>query len=126
MGFPGVGLPCKRPAHPIAACPPADGVLALAQVLLGRLHQLGPYPLDRRGVVEHGPDGKIKLHQTMSPTGAGALGGAAWGGLIGLLFLAPLFGMAIGAATCPRRLTGRAAPVAAIRAPSRASAAGSA
>jgi uncharacterized membrane protein len=50
-------------------------------------------------VVEHRPDGKIKLHQAMSTTGAGAAGGALWGGLIGLLFLAPLFGMAIGAAT---------------------------
>jgi uncharacterized membrane protein len=50
-------------------------------------------------VVEHRPDGKIKLHQAMSTAGAGAAGGALWGGLIGLLFLAPLFGMAIGAAT---------------------------
>src|SRR4051794_19628415 len=50
-------------------------------------------------VVEHQPDGKIKLHQAMSTTGAGAAGGALWGGLIGLLFLAPLFGMAIGAAS---------------------------
>ena len=50
-------------------------------------------------VVEHRPDGKIKLHQTMSPAGAGAAGGALWGGLIGLIFLAPLFGMAIGAAS---------------------------
>ena len=50
-------------------------------------------------VVEHRPDGKIKLHQAMSTTGAGAAGGALWGGLIGLLFLAPLFGMAIGAAS---------------------------
>jgi uncharacterized membrane protein len=30
--------------------------------------------------------------------GAGAAGGALWGGLIGLIFLMPLFGMAIGAA----------------------------
>jgi uncharacterized membrane protein len=50
-------------------------------------------------VVEHRPDGKIKLHQAMSTSGAGAAGGALWGGLIGLLFLAPLFGMAIGAAS---------------------------
>ena len=50
-------------------------------------------------VVEHQPDGKIKVHQAMSLAGAGAAGGAMWGGLIGLLFLAPLFGMAIGAAT---------------------------
>jgi uncharacterized membrane protein len=50
-------------------------------------------------VVEHRSDGKIKLHQAVSTTGAGAAGGALWGGLIGLLFLAPLFGMAVGAAS---------------------------
>jgi uncharacterized membrane protein len=50
-------------------------------------------------VVECTADGKIKLHQAMSTAGAGALGGAAWGGLIGLLFLAPLIGMAVGAAS---------------------------
>ena len=55
--------------------------------------------LDDAVVVERQPDGKIKLHQAMSPSGAGAAGGALWGGLIGLLFLAPLFGMAIGAAS---------------------------
>jgi uncharacterized membrane protein len=49
-------------------------------------------------VIEHRPDGKIKLNQAMSPAGAGAAGGALWGGLIGLLFLAPLVGMAVGAA----------------------------
>jgi uncharacterized membrane protein len=32
-------------------------------------------------------------------TGAGAAGGALWGGLIGLIFFVPLFGMAVGAAT---------------------------
>jgi uncharacterized membrane protein len=50
-------------------------------------------------VVDVDENGKIKLHQATSTTGVGALGGAAWGGLIGLLFLAPLFGMAIGAAS---------------------------
>jgi uncharacterized membrane protein len=50
-------------------------------------------------IVEHQADGKIKLHQVMNTTGAGAAGGAMWGGLIGLLFLAPLVGMAIGAAS---------------------------
>jgi uncharacterized membrane protein len=50
-------------------------------------------------VVERRADGKIKLHQAIGTTGVGAAGGALWGGLIGLLFLAPLFGMAIGAAS---------------------------
>jgi uncharacterized membrane protein len=55
--------------------------------------------LDDAVIVEHRADGKIKLHQAMSTTGAGAAGGALWGGLIGLIFLVPLFGMAIGAAS---------------------------
>ena len=50
-------------------------------------------------VVECQADGKIKLHQAVNTTGAGAAGGALWGGLIGLLFLAPLVGMAVGAAS---------------------------
>jgi uncharacterized membrane protein len=58
-------------------------------------------------VVEHRADGKIKLHQAVSTTGAGAAAGAMWGSLIGLLFLAPLVGMAVGAAT--GALTGKAA-----------------
>ena len=63
--------------------------------------------LDDAVVVEHDADGKIKLHQAVSTTGAGAAGGAMWGGLIGLIFLAPLFGMAVGAAS--GALAGRAA-----------------
>ena len=50
-------------------------------------------------VVEHRADGKIKLHQAVNTTASGAAGGAMWGGLIGLLFLAPLVGMAVGAAS---------------------------
>ncbi len=50
-------------------------------------------------VVEHQSEGKVKLHQAVGTTGAGAAGGALWGGLIGLLFLAPLLGMAVGAAS---------------------------
>jgi uncharacterized membrane protein len=49
-------------------------------------------------IVEHKPGGKMKLHQP-SMAGIHAAGGALWGGLIGLIFLVPLFGMAIGAAT---------------------------
>jgi len=48
-------------------------------------------------VVTRDPDGKTKLHQAVSLIGAGAVGGAFWGMLIGLLFLNPLLGAAIGA-----------------------------
>ncbi|MEU4088082.1 DUF1269 domain-containing protein [Streptomyces aureus] len=49
-------------------------------------------------VVERSEDGRIKLHQAVSHTAIGAAGGALWGGVIGLLFLAPLLGAAVGAA----------------------------
>ncbi len=49
-------------------------------------------------VVIRKPDGKVKVKQAVSLVGAGALGGAFWGMLIGLLFWAPWLGMAIGAA----------------------------
>ena len=48
-------------------------------------------------IVERKGDGKVKLHQP-SLAGLGAASGAVWGGLIGLIFLVPLFGMALGAA----------------------------
>jgi uncharacterized membrane protein len=44
-------------------------------------------------------DGKMKLHQGASLTGAGAASGAMWGFLFGLLFLVPVAGMALGAAS---------------------------
>ncbi|MFE2110915.1 DUF1269 domain-containing protein [Kitasatospora sp. NPDC059463] len=49
-------------------------------------------------VVERREDGKIKLHQQVSTTGAGAASGAVWGGVIGLLFFMPLLGAAVGGA----------------------------
>jgi uncharacterized membrane protein len=54
--------------------------------------------LDDLVIAERRGDGTVKLHQP-SLAGAGAAGGALWGGLIGLIFFAPLLGMAIGAAT---------------------------
>ncbi len=53
---------------------------------------------DAAVVVRHG-DGKPKVKQATSLVGAGALGGAFWGMLIGLLFFAPWLGLAIGAVT---------------------------
>ena len=41
--------------------------------------------------------GKVKLHQAVNLTAAGALSGGFWGSLVGLLFLNPLLGMAVGA-----------------------------
>lgn len=50
-------------------------------------------------VVTRPTEGEYQLHQALNLTGAGALTGTFWGGLIGLLFLNPLAGAAIGAAS---------------------------
>jgi uncharacterized membrane protein len=44
-------------------------------------------------------NGKVRIQQAVSLTKAGAASGALWGTLIGLIFLAPVAGMAIGAAS---------------------------
>jgi uncharacterized membrane protein len=43
--------------------------------------------------------GKVKLHQAVNMTAAGAVSGGFWGTLIGLIFLNPLIGLAVGATT---------------------------
>ena len=55
--------------------------------------------LEDAAVVIRKQDGKVKVKQVASLAGAGALGGAFWGMLIGLLFWAPWLGLAIGAVT---------------------------
>ena len=40
---------------------------------------------------------KVKLHQAVNLTAAGAVGGSFWGMLIGMIFLNPLLGAAVGA-----------------------------
>ena len=48
-------------------------------------------------VVTKNDKGKVKLHQAVNLTAAGAMGGTFWGMLIGMIFLNPLMGAAIGA-----------------------------
>jgi uncharacterized membrane protein len=55
--------------------------------------------LSDAAVVVRDQDGKAKVKQATNLVGAGALGGAFWGMLIGLLFFAPWLGLAIGAVT---------------------------
>ena len=45
--------------------------------------------------------GKIKLNQMVSTTAAGAVSGSFWGLLIGVLFLNPLIGAAVGPPRVP-------------------------
>jgi uncharacterized membrane protein len=57
------------------------------------------YLIDMEDVVVVTKDdkGKVKLHQAMSLTAMGAISGGFWGMLIGLIFLNPLLGVAVGA-----------------------------
>jgi len=54
--------------------------------------------LEDAAVAVRHKDGKTKIKQVQNLAGAGALGGAFWGLLIGLIFLVPLFGLVVGAA----------------------------
>ena len=48
-------------------------------------------------VVTKDDKGKVKLHQAKNLTALGAVSGGLWGTLIGLIFLNPLLGAAVGA-----------------------------
>ena len=69
--------------------------------LAGELNRQQLLELADAAWVQRTPDGKVKLHQSINLTAAGAKYGAAsgalWGTLIGLLFLNPLAGAVVGA-----------------------------
>jgi len=64
---------------------------------LGQMQKEHLIELEDAAVVVRRQDGKAKVKQATSLVGAGALGGAFWGMLIGLLFFMPWLGLAAGA-----------------------------
>ena len=66
---------------------------------IGRLQKQEVITLEDAAVVIRPLEGKPKVKQAQSLVGAGALGGAFWGMLIGLLFFMPWLGLAVGAVT---------------------------
>jgi uncharacterized membrane protein len=77
---------------------PQQDTAAQAAASLAKMQKEYLIELEDIAWVTKKPDGKLKLHQGTSLTGIAASGGAMWGFIFGLLFLAPLAGMAIGAA----------------------------
>jgi len=64
-----------------------------------QLQKMQLIQLEDAAYVVRRQDGKAKVKQANNLVGAGALGGAFWGMLIGLLFFAPWLGLAVGAIT---------------------------
>jgi uncharacterized membrane protein len=85
-------------ANLIAIAYPSRGTAEEVLATLARLQTEKSIELEDAVVVTRDKGGKVKLHQSSKLGVAGAAGGALWGGLIGLLFLAPVLGMAVGAA----------------------------
>ena len=73
-----------------------DGAQEMAEAVKG-LQKQELIKLEDAAVVVRRQDGKAKVKQANSLVGAGALGGAFWGMLIGLLFWMPWLGLAVGA-----------------------------
>jgi uncharacterized membrane protein len=85
-------------ANLIAIAYPDQATAEEVLTTLSRLQVEKTVELEDAVIVTRNQDGKVKLHQSAKLGVAGAAGGALWGGLIGLLFLAPVVGMAVGAA----------------------------
>ncbi len=77
-----------------------ESELKAEEVRLALLKLQKEYLVDVRDavVVVREENGKVRLRQMYNLTTAGAASGGFWGMLVGMLFLNPLFGMAVGAA----------------------------
>ena len=64
---------------------------------LKKLQDQNLIKVEDAAIVTRDQSGKPKIKQARNLVGAGALGGAFWGLLLGLLFAVPLLGMAVGA-----------------------------
>ena len=78
-----------------------DDVFKAEEVRLSLIKMQRDYLIDLEDAVDavKDPSGKVKLHQAINLTTAGAVSGGFWGSLIGLIFLNPLLGLAVGAGT---------------------------
>ncbi|WP_296808763.1 DUF1269 domain-containing protein [Thiocapsa sp.] len=64
---------------------------------LGKMQKAYLIDMEDVVIVTKDDSGKVKLHQAVNLSAVGAVGGGFWGMLIGLVFLNPLLGAAVGA-----------------------------
>jgi len=76
-----------------------NDVFKAEEVRLSLIKMQRDYLIDLEDAVVAVKDlaGKVKLHQAVNLTAAGAARGGFWGTLVGLIFLNPLLGLAVGA-----------------------------
>ena len=76
-----------------------DDQFKAEEVRLALMKMQKEYLLDLEDAVVAVKDqtGKVRLHQAVNLTAAGAVSGSFFGTLVGLIFLNPLLGMAVGA-----------------------------
>ena len=79
----------------VFAMPSIEGAYAMRDAL-DDLRAFDLVDVKDAAVVERHPDGSVRVRQAFDLIGAGALGGVIWGALIGLIFLTPWLGMAVG------------------------------
>jgi uncharacterized membrane protein len=78
---------------------PDQNTAGEAAAALQRMQQEFLIELEDVAWVTKAQDGKLQLHQGTSTGGVAVAGGALWGFLLGLLFLVPIAGMVVGAAS---------------------------
>lgn len=79
----------------VFAMPTVDGAYAMRDAL-DDLRALDLLDVKDAAVVERHEDGAVRVRQAYNLVGVGALGGVIWGALIGVIFLTPWLGMAVG------------------------------
>ncbi|MGD0952816.1 MAG: DUF1269 domain-containing protein [Methanotrichaceae archaeon] len=84
-------------AELLAIVYPNEGRAAEVMAKLKELSSEYLIDLEDAVLVTKNTEGKVKLHQTMDVTEAGAIFGAFWGLLIGLIFFIPIGGLIMGA-----------------------------
>jgi uncharacterized membrane protein len=81
----------------IAIAYPDQAAVERAEDRLRRGVREGLIQVEDVVVIVRNEDGTVEVRQGSTGVAMAAVGGAMWGGLIGLVFLAPLLGMAVGA-----------------------------